>query len=281
MKQISKILSEKQTISFEFFAPKELVAQDKLLEAIEKNNLNDLSFISVTYSVNKNSGPTDLMVEKISKEIAVPVMPHLTCITHSKNEIATIIKRYQEKSINNILALRGDIPAGSQFFKNDFDNALELVEFLRNKTKFDIAVAAHPEGHPDASDKKTDLLYQAKKINSSDFAITQFFFDPNDYFAFMDKLSKQGNDKPVIPGLMPPTNLSALIRMANMNGSHLPKSIIETLSSVNSKQEREEFAKDIILKLVDQLISNGAPGVHIYTMNNVELSKQILNEITI
>ncbi len=94
-------------------------------------------------------------------------------------------------------------------------------------------------------------------------------------------LSKQGNDKPVIPGLMPPTNLSALIRMANMNGSHLPKSIIETLSSVNSKQEREEFAKDIILKLVDQLISNGAPGVHIYTMNNVELSKQILNEITI
>ena len=281
MKKISEILSEKQTISFEFFAPKDLSLQEQLLQSIKKNNLDDLSFMSVTYSVNKNSGPTDLIVEKISNETQIPVMPHLTCITHSKNEIISIIKQYQEKSINNILALRGDIPENDHLNKKDFENALELVQFLRNRTEFDIAVAAHPEGHPDGIDKESDFSYQLQKIQASDFAITQFFFDLNYYLDFMEKLSKQGNQKPVIAGLMPPTNADALIKMAKLNGSHLPRSIIEKLSSLKGKKSKEDFAKDIILKLVDSLISNGAPGIHIYSMNNVDLSKRILNEIDI
>ena len=281
MKKISEILSEKQTISLEFFAPKDLTAQGQLLESIKKNNLNNLSFMSVTYSVKKNSGPTDLIVEKILNEKQIPVMPHLTCITHSKNEIDSIAKQYQEKSINNILALRGDIPTSDHLNIKDFENALELVHFLRNSTEFDIAVAAHPEGHPDGINKESDFLYQLQKIQASDFAITQFFFDLNYYFDFMEKLSKQGNKKPVIAGLMPPTNADALIRMAKLNGSHLPKIIIERLKSLKGKEAKEDFAKDIILELADRLLSNGAPGIHIYSMNNVDLSKKILNEIDI
>ncbi|MBI51858.1 MAG: 5,10-methylenetetrahydrofolate reductase [Chloroflexi bacterium] len=281
MKKISKILSEKQTISFEFFAPKQLDAQEQLLQSIKEINLNKLSFISVTYSVSKNSGPTDLIVEKISNETLIPIMPHLTCITHSKNEIDEIINQYQKKSINNILALRGDIPETGQFGKKDFENALELVRYLRHNTKLDISVAAHPEGHPDAIDEKSDFLYQMQKIQASDFAITQFFFESSYYFDFMEKLYKQGNKNPVLPGIMPPTNPDALIRMAKINGSHLPKSIIEKLSSLKDKKAREDFAKETTLDLIERLISNGAPGIHLYTMNNVSLSEKILNEINL
>ena len=279
MKNISKILSKQLTISFEFFAPKELAGQEQLLQSIKEINLDKLSFISVTYSVKKNSGPTDLIVEKISNETLIPVMPHLTCITHSKNEIDAIIEQYQKKSISNILALRGDIPDTGQFSKKDFENALELVSYLRNKTNLDISVAAHPEGHPDATDAESDFLYQMQKIQASDFAITQFFFEPSYYFDFMEKLYKKGNKKPVLPGIMPPTNSDALVRMAKINGSHIPNSIIKKLSSLKDRKAKEDFAKEIVLDLADKLISNGAPGVHLYTMNNVALSEQILNEM--
>jgi methylenetetrahydrofolate reductase (NADPH) len=280
MQSISNLLSKQKTISFEFFAPKEQVLQEKLLGTIKSLKEFTPSFVSVTYSINKNSGPTDIIVKNIAEETTLPVMPHLTCITHTQHEIDTIINLYKKMNLGNILALRGDLPEmNNGISAKDFKNALQLVNYLRQDNNLDIAVAAHPEGHPDAIDQKSDLHYQQKKINSADFAITQFFFEAEIYLKFIEKLNSYNVTTPVIPGLMPPTNLSSLIKMSKINGSRLPKSIKDKLEKLHTRKETEEFAIEITVNLAEKLIANGAPGIHLYTMNNLDLGNKIAKEI--
>ena len=207
-------------------------------------------------------------------------MPHLTCITHTQYEIDNIMNLYKTMNLKNILALRGDIPEmNNEVSSKDFKNALQLVKYLRQDDNLDIAVAAHPEGHPDAIDEKTDLDYQQQKINSADFAITQFFFEQEIYLQFIKKLNSYNVTTPIIPGLMPPTNLASLFKMSKINGSKLPKSIQDKLEKIRTKKKTEEFAIEVTVRLAEKLIANGAPGIHLYTMNNLNLGNKIAKEI--
>jgi|TARA_B110000263_G_scaffold249095_1_gene265658 methylenetetrahydrofolate reductase (NADPH) len=280
MSKISNLLSKEKTISLEFFVPKTLAGQKKLYSDIK--NIKDFipSFSSVTYSVKKNSVSTDKIVKFITNNTNITAMPHLTCITHSKLEIDSIINKYNDSGIQNILALRGDIPKDMLELKEkDYHNALELVHYIRSKINCDIGVAIHPEGHPDASSKATDLSYQKEKIIASNFGITQFFFDENKYFTFVENLKKSNITTPIIAGLMPPANINSLISMSKLNGTELPKNIINGLNKLKNNKDCRKFAIESTVILAKKLLANDAPGIHIYTMNDVSLGIEIAKQL--
>ena len=278
MARISELLDAGRTLSFEFSAPRDEEGAARLRATLTQLSRHRPQFMSVTYGAGGTTrGPTRDWVRAIRNDFGVEAMPHLTCVSHSRREVSQIIDDYREDGIENILALRGDLPqnAGIDPPPQAFDTAAELARFIRERASWDIGVAAHPEGHPMAAGPDADRRHQAAKLSQADFAITQFFFRPEYYERFLEELRSRGVDTPVISGLMPPTNVASIDRMSTLNGSEFPAEIRDRLKRASSAAERREVGVEYAANLGRQLLELGAPGLHIYTMNFARAAAEV------
>jgi methylenetetrahydrofolate reductase (NADPH) len=239
------------------------------------------SFVSVTYgaggSTREHTRDTVLWVQR---ETNVPPMAHLTCVGHTRAEIEDIIATYVEAGIVNVLALAGDAPKDPADARpSDYTYATDLIEHLREISDLSIGVAAHPEGHPRSPDLATDRRYLAEKLRMSDFATTQFFFDIEHYLSLVNDLADLGVTKPVVPGIMPVTNIGQVERMAELSGAAFPSWLRERLESGKTPEDVRRIGVNAATELCAGLLEAGAPGLHFYTMNKSTATRDIYTQL--
>lgn len=278
MTRIADLLDAGPTVSFELFPPK----TDEAERALEKCvlELADLqpSFVSVTYgALGSTRERTRDVVTRINAEQAFPAMPHLTCVGHTRADIAALLDHYAAHGVENILALGGDPPADGSEAVGDFDYACELVDQVRgHPARFSVGVAAHPELHPRSPDRESDRRHLAAKLELADFAMTQFFFTIEDYLRLVDELSELGCDKPVLPGVMPIATVAGVRRMAGMNGTAIPEPLLERLLAVEDKPDDvAKIGVEVATELGAALLAEDAPGLHLYALNRSAAVRQI------
>jgi methylenetetrahydrofolate reductase (NADPH) len=221
-------------------------------------------------------------VIEVNRSQPFPAMPHLTCSGHTRAQIAELLDEYAAAGIHNILALAGDPPADGSDPGGDFTYATELVEMVRDHpADFAVGVAAHPELHPrSAGDREADRRWLAAKLAQADFAITQFFFEVDDYLRMIDELAVLGSSTPVLPGIMPPgaASLAGLKRMAAMNGSVIPAPLLERLeASADDPEALRAIGVEVATDLAARLLEAGAPGLHLYALNRSESVLRIVD----
>ncbi len=267
----------KPVFSFEFFPPKSEEAGEKLAAVRDRLVQLNPRFFSVTFGAGGSTqAKTFETVLEIQKETSVRAAPHLSCVGSTRENIRDLLTQYKENNINQIVALRGDIPSGMRD-AGEFCYANELVEFIREETgdHFHIEVAAYPEFHPQATNATADLLNFKRKVEAgADSAITQYFYNADSYFHFVESCEKLGLDLPIVPGIMPVTNYTQLARFSDMCGAELPRWMRKRLEAYGDDRDSiRAFGQEVVTKLCDRLLSEGAPGLHFYTMNQ---SKPIL-----
>jgi methylenetetrahydrofolate reductase (NADPH) len=281
--KISDILEQvNPAFSFEFFPPKDDDGFSKLFKTIDNLKTWNPAFVSVTYGAggSTRSKTIDLVV-RIKKEIGLESMAHLTCVGHNVNEINSVLTSLENQNVDNVLALRGDPPQGeNKFIKpvSGFGYASELVDFTSKKFSFCIGVAGYPEKHPESTDRKQDLMHLKEKISAgASFIITQLFFENKFYFDFVDDLRAVGINVPVIPGIMPILNLKQTKRFTKMCGATIPVDLMTRLESVQSDSEAiNEIGIGHATKQCRDLLKNGAPGIHFYTLNQSRATLSVL-----
>jgi methylenetetrahydrofolate reductase (NADPH) len=260
----------KLPISLEFFPPKTPEGVTKLAAVRQKLYALKPQFCSVTYGAGGSTQDgTFAAVQAILAE-GVPAASHFTCIGANRDSVLAKIDQFKQAGIRRLVALRGDLPSGYGGF-GEFRYASDLIGFIREATgdHFHIEVAAYPEMHPQARTPQDDLkAYLAKVRAGANSAITQFFFNPDAYFRFVDETRKLGADIPVVPGIMPITNSSGIIRFADNSGAEIPRWIRLRLQSFGDDTESiKAFGLDVVTALCERLIAGGVPGLHLYTMN--------------
>lgn len=282
MTAIRDLLDRGPTLSFEFFPPKTHEAQSKLRATVDLLEKAEPDFVSVTYGAGGSTRETtrDTVLDLVEHR-AFPAMPHLTCVGHSYAEVIELIDDYQAHGVHNMLALAGDPPEDGSPNPGDFRYALELVETLREHSDMCIGVAAFPETHPRSTSLADDRMRLAEKLGAADFGITQFFFDCDDYFRMVDELAALGCDTPVLPGVIPVVNPVSVRRFAGMNGSKIDEALWERLERAVDPDERLEIAVDAAVAQIDRLQAGGAPGVHLYTLNQADAIIRICERIDI
>jgi len=259
-----------QQFSFEFFPPKTSEGADKLIKV--RDTLGELNpkYFSVTFGAGGSTQQGTVDTVTAIKEAGFDAAPHLSCVGSTKENIREILNAYMDKGINRIVALRGDMPSGTQDI-GEFRFANELVEFIRSETNdhFHIEVAAYPEFHPQASSAEDDLNNFKRKMDAgASSAITQYFFNPDAYFRFVNDCEDLGITAPIVPGIMPITNYVQLARFSDMCGAEIPRWIRKRLESYgDDKDSIKAFGEDVISEMCQQLLEAGAPGLHFYTMN--------------
>lgn len=259
-----------QQFSFEFFPPKTSEGSEKLVKV--RNTLAELNpkYFSVTFGAGGSTQQGTIDTVTSIKEAGFDAAPHLSCVGSTKDNVRDILKGYMDKGINRIVALRGDMPSGTHDI-GEFRFANELVEFIRTETNdhFHIEVAAYPEFHPQTNSAKDDLNNFKRKMDAgANSAITQYFFNPDAYFRFIDDCEDLGITAPIVPGIMPITNYVQLARFSDMCGSEIPRWIRKRLESYgDDKESIKAFGEDVISEMCHQLLEAGAPGLHFYTMN--------------
>jgi methylenetetrahydrofolate reductase (NADPH) len=278
MTRISDLLDAGPTLSFELFPPKTDEAERALEKCVAELAELRPSFVSVTYgALGSTRERTRDVVVRINEEQDFPAMPHLTCVGHSRADIAGLLDEYAAKGIENILALGGDPPADGSEVQGDYEHAIELVEQVRaHPAGFAIGVAAHPELHPRSPDRASDRRHLAEKLQAADFGVTQFFFRVDDYLRMVDELADLGCDAPVLPGVMPVISVPGVQRMAGMNGSAIPPELLARLQAV--EDQPDEVAKigiEVATELGAALLAEDAPGLHLYALNRSAGVRQI------
>ena len=281
MARIADLLAAGRTFSFEFFPPKTDGGWLSLGRTIAELEPLHPSFVSVTYGAGGSTrSRTHDVVSWVRKETAVPPMAHLTCFGHTKDEIAQILDGYAAAGIENLLALRGDPPVDpTDASPSDYHAAIELVHDIRSRGDFSIGVAAHPELHPHSRTRAEDRRHLAAKLEAADFAITQFFFDARHYTRLVDELGALGCTKPIIPGIMPVTNLAQIQRMAAMSGAEVPAALVERLEAAQSPDAVRALGVAAATELCRELLDLGAPGLHFYTLNKSTASAEIYGDL--
>jgi methylenetetrahydrofolate reductase (NADPH) len=276
MARIGELLAAGRTVSFEFFPPKSDSAQLSLGRTIAELEPLSPSFVSVTYGAGGSTRQrTRDIVTWVRRETSITPMAHLTCRGHSRGEVVELLDQYRDAGIENILALGGDPPRDGPDVPGDYIYASDLIDDVDTLDHFSIGVAAHPEVHPRSPDRATDRQHLAAKLERADFAITQFFFEAEHYLRLMDELAELGVDKPVVPGIMPITNLSSVERMAQMNGSGVPRWLVERLEGVADPEDVRRVGVDAATTLCAELLDAGAPGLHFYTLNRSTATREI------
>ncbi|WP_322104879.1 methylenetetrahydrofolate reductase [NAD(P)H] [Paraburkholderia sp. J41] len=269
-------------LSFEFFPPKTPDGVEKLRATREQLATLDPKFVSVTFGAGGSTqqGTLDTVVD--IKKAGVDAAPHLSCIGSSKESLREILGRYRSHGVRHIVALRGDLPSGMGEV-GELRYASELVAFIRQETgdAFHIEVAAYPEYHPQARSPRHDLEAFAQKVKAgADSAITQYFFNADAYFRFVDDARKLGVDIPIVPGIMPITNYSQLMRFSDMCGAEVPRWIAKRLESFGDDRESiRAFGLDVVTDLCRRLVDAGVPGLHFYTLNAATASKAICERL--
>ena len=269
--RIRELLADGPTLSVEFFPPKTDEGLATLEQTVEELEPLDLSYVSVTYGAAGNRetrGRTRDLVVDLNRDRRYPAMAHLTCMGHSREELDALIADYGDHGVLDVLALAGDPPADGSPPGGDFTYAEELVELIRSHgDRFSIGVAAHPELHPRSTDRREDRRHLARKLEMADFAVTQFFFDADDYLRLVDELADLGVTKPIVPGVMPLSNPQGVHRMAKMAGASFPDELAEAVEGAETPEERQRIVVDAAVEMSQALLDGGAPGLHLYCMN--------------
>ena len=277
----------KPTFSFEFFPPKDSDGEARLWSAIEGLESIEPDFISVTYGAGGSTRDRTIRItSEIGAHTKIPTVAHLTCVGSTRDELVEILGKYREAGISNILALRGDPVGGPrapwETTPGGFDHADQLVSLAQELGGFTIGVAAFPDGHP-ASDRNfghdIDVLIEKERRGAS-FATTQFFFEVDKWIALVEKLRAKGSSLPIIPGVLPVTNVKQLNRMSELSGTPIPTTIAEAFARVEGNPEDvRKLGVDIATELSQKLIDAGAPGIHFYTMNTSTATREIFERI--
>ncbi len=280
MTAIRELIDERTTLSFEFFPPKSVAGAEHLRSTVDSLEKLNPDFVSITYGAGGTTRETtrDTVVE-LCLHRDFPAMPHLTCAGHSYAEIYDLVDDYHDEGVTNVLALAGDPPADGSPNPSDFHYAIELIEVVRERTDMCIGVAAFPEVHPRSESRGSDRRHLAEKLALADFAITQFFFDPDHYFRLIDELASLGCVKPVIPGVIPVLNLESVKRFADLNGTDTPHDLWVRLESATSADDRINMAIDATTEMIDALLDGGAPGIHLYSLNQADAMVRICDRI--
>ena len=223
------------------------------------------------------------VVQELEQRPSLTAMPHLTCIAHSRGELVEILADYATLGHDNLLALHGDPPGDDpDIAPGDLRRAAELVELAREVGDFCVGVAAHPEGHPQAPDLATDWEHQAAKLRVADFGITQFFFRAEDYLGFVDEMQRRGVDTPIIPGVIPITDSQQVQRFAAMSGAAMPSELVARLDAVeDDPDEVRRIGVEVVSELSERLLDEGAPGLHVYTLNRAEAPRAVHDNLNL
>ncbi|CAM3527481.1 methylenetetrahydrofolate reductase [NAD(P)H] [Nocardioides dubius] len=277
-----------RSFSFEFFPPKDEAGEEQLWKAIRELEPYRPTFVSVTYGAGGSTRDTTVAItERIARETSLVPMAHLTCVGHTEQELRTILDTYRDAGVHNVLALRGDAAEGPRAewtaTEGGFNHAVQLVELARDHADLEVGVAAFPEGHPSAEslDADADVLV-AKAKAGAQFAVTQMFFHAADYFALVERVRARGVDIPILPGIMPILNLSAIRRQGELIGTSVPQEIVDRISAFDGDPAavRAEGIK-IAAELCDELLAGGAPGLHFYTLNRSKATLEIFAALQI
>ena len=268
--------TSKISVSFEFFPPKNQVSIESLWTNIKRLEPLKPKFISVTYGAGGSTREnTHSLVKEIKKKTSLEPAAHLTCMGTSYQEIEKIAEDYWNTGVRHLVALRGDVPKEIDGNKqNDFKYATDLIRFLKGKYDFEITVSAYPEMHPDSDSLEQEYDVLKKKIDlGATKAITQFFFNVNAYFEFVDGALKRGINIPIIPGILPVTNCKRTLQFAKKMNCEMPLDLIEMFKGLDSDQEtRKLVAVTIVYDQCRKLIDGGIEDFHFYTLNRADLS---------
>ncbi len=284
--RIAEMLSSGRPIfSLEFFPPKTEEAMIQLFETLRDVKRLNPGYISVTYGAGGGTRDKTIdIVKRAKREIGLESMAHLTCVGHSKQEIKKILDELVISGIENVVALRGDPPIGETKFTpnpDGFRYANELTAFIRASYPLCIAVAGYPEGHIESPDRETDWGYLRQKVMAgADFVITQLFFDNRHFFDFERKMHEKGVTVPIIPGIMPITNYSQIVRFTRICGATIPEKLVRDLEPIQSNLEAvQQYGVDHATRQCKDLIAHGVPGIHFYTLNKSSATREIIKRL--
>ncbi len=271
------------SISFEFFPPKTDEQRDGLEKTVRALKPRTPEYVSMTFGAGGSTlNYTVDAVRVLHEQHALDAAPHLSCMGGTRAEIRQLLADYRALGLRRIVALRGDLPSGMASF-GDFRYASDLVAFIRDETgqHFHIEVACYPEVHPQAEDAHADLANFKRKIDAgANGAITQYFYNPDGYFRFVDAIRKLGVDTPVVPGIMPIANFSQLKRFSEMCGAEIPRWLGKRLAAYGDDVDAiREFSADVVAELCRKLVAGGAPGLHFYTLNRARPTLAILERM--
>jgi len=274
----------KRRFSFEFFPPKTDQGKEKLQLVRDQLAGVNPDFFSVTFGAGGSTRDRTIETVLNLHQQGISTAPHLSCVGGTREEISELLDLYKENGISRIVALRGDMPSGMGA-SGEMRYANELVEFIREHSgdHFNLEVAAYPEFHPQARNAEEDLKNFARKVEAgANSAITQYFFNPESYFYFIDRLEKMGVTIPVVPGIMPIVNFSSLVRFSDMCGAEIPRWIRKQLEAYgDDKESILKFGEEVITQMCEKLLDAGAPGLHFYTLNQAEPSISIWKNLGI
>jgi len=275
---IAALLQGRPTVSFEFFPPRTEEASATLRTTVQELAPLAPSFVSVTYGAG---GSTRDLTHRLVVDLladGMNPMAHLTAVEHTRDELVDIVGNYRDAGVRNVLALRGDAPAGVDEPLRALEHAIDLVHLVREVAgdTASIGVAAHPEGHPASPSLAQDRQHLAAKLEAADFAVTQFFFEASDYLRMVEDLAALGCDRPVLPGIMPVTNLAQITRFAELSGATFPAWLAERLTAVGDDAAAvRAVGVEVATELCRELLDAGAPGLHFYTLNRSTATREI------
>ncbi|MGO3745858.1 MAG: methylenetetrahydrofolate reductase [NAD(P)H] [Alcaligenes aquatilis] len=278
-------MSNKQTLSLEFFPPRDIAAQEKLVRTAKTLMGLNPAYVSMTFGAGGSTRAGTVDAVTLLQKLGFDVAPHLSCIGTAPAQLSEMLDNYRDQGIRRIVALRGDLPSGMGGDAGELRYASDLVAFIRENygEHFHIEVAAYPEMHPQATGFGDDLAHFVNKVKAGAHgAITQYFFNPDSYFSFVERVQAQGVTIPITPGIMPITNSSQLLRFSTMCGAEVPRWIRLRLADFgDDRASIRAFGIDVVARLCQDLLDGGAPGIHMYTLNGADASMAILPNLTL
>jgi methylenetetrahydrofolate reductase (NADPH) len=275
------LASGDRSFSFEFFPPKDDAGSEQLWRSLRELEALQPTFVSVTYGAGGSTRDRTVgITRRIARETSMTPMAHLTCVGHSRAELRSVIGAYADAGIRNILALRGDPPGGPGTPwtppPGGLRYASELVALVRSLGDFSVGVAAFPEGHREAESLERDIeVLRAKQDAGAEFAVTDMFFRADDYGRLVDRAEAAGVRIPVLPGIMPITNLRQIQRMAELSGRQVPAEVVERVSRSEDPAAVRAAGVEVASELCEALLDGGAPGLHFYTLNRSKATREI------
>jgi methylenetetrahydrofolate reductase (NADPH) len=274
--------STRPLFSFELFPPKDEAQSRQLWQTVRELESLGADFVSVTYGASGSTRERTIQAtEAIALHTTLRTVAHLTCASQSREQLRRVIGSYAAAGVRHVLAIRGDMPGGPREpwvrHPEGLDNATELVALVRELGDFCVGVGAFPDPHPSSLDAELDARILVDKARAgASYAITQLFFRPEDYFALVDRVRALGSDLPIIPGIMPITNVRQVTRFAELSGAALPPAVVERVEAVAGDDEAvRRVGIEIGTELSEALLDGGAPGLHFYTQNRSRATREI------
>ena len=279
---LDQLASAAPTVSFEFFPPKDDAGEDVLWDTITELETLRPTFVSITYGAGGTSQDRTVRVtSRIARETTLCPVAHLTLVRQTRDEVAGVLDEYADAGVQHVLALRGDPPGGPradwETHPGGMDHAIDLVELAAGQDRFLVGVAAFPEGHPDAESLDHDAQVLVDKARAgAEFAITQLFFRPSDYFELVERVRALGSDIPIIPGIMPILNFGQVARMAELSGAEMPREVLDVIEPISDDPAKvRAVGIELATQLCRDLVAGGAPGLHFITLNRSKATREI------